>query len=116
MLSKKGGQALAGYDLSYYDDGSVTLTLCDKPSELKAEGAFTAHDAVKKDSWTYLAVAASHKEKKVTFYVGGKKVRERGGFDLGDISNRDNFNIAYNEYVANGQGHCLISQVAACGG
>jgi hypothetical protein len=110
LVSKKGGAGLAGYDLSYYQDGTISLTVCDKANELLPDSEFHATAALKMDKWNYLAVVAGHKDKKVTFYVDGKKVKECGGFSTGDISNRDNFNITYNEYTPNSQAHCLLSQ------
>ena len=110
LVAKKGGIDLAGFDLSYYQDGSVSLTVCDKATELLPESDFHASKVLKMDGWNYLAVVASHKDKKVTFYVDGKKVKECANFNAGDISNRDNFNITYNEYVPNAQAHCLLSQ------
>ena len=110
LVSKKGGANLAGFDLSYYQDGTAELTVCDKANELLSESEFHAGKALKMDGWNYLAVACSHKDKKVTFYVDGKKVKECGGFNAGDLSNRDNFNITYNEYTPNSQAHCLLRE------
>ena len=110
LVSKKGGANLAGFDVSYEQDGTVSLTVCDKANELLPDSEFYARKILKMDGWNYLAVVAGHKDKKVTFYVDGKKVKECDGFNAGDISNRDNFNITYNEYMPNSQAHCLLSQ------
>ena len=68
-----------------------------------SESEFHASKVLKMDGWNYLAVACGHKDKKVTFYVDGKKVKECNGFNAGDLSNRNNFNITYDEYVYNSQ-------------
>ena len=110
LVCKKACEAVAGYDLSYGDDGSITLTLCDKAMELDRDLGLTAPQAINMDGWNYLAVACRHKDRKVVFYLGGKPLKEFGDVKIGDMSNHDMLSVGYCEYVYNGQAHCQISQ------
>ena len=111
LVCKKACEAVAGYELSYTNDGWIGLALCDKSMEMDADLGLSVPNAVNMESWNYFAVACSHKDRKVVFYRDGKVLKEFGGVKVGDMSNHDMFSVGYCEYAYNSQAHCRISQV-----
>ena len=109
LISKKCADNLPGYTLSYRGQ-NVTLVLCDKPNELERDLPFSADAGVKVGQWCYFAAAYIHKSGKLTFYKDGKNLQEFKDVRLGDVSNKDPFNISYYENLGNSQAHCEISQ------
>lgn len=110
LVSKKCADALPGYTLAYQGE-NVTLTLCDKARELQTDLGYSANAGLKEGQWCYLAVACGRKDKQLTFYKDGKVLRTFRDVTLGDLSNKDTFNISYFENGGNTQAHCEISQV-----
>ena len=110
LICKKGYPGLPGYDLSYSAGGDLGLTLCDKRRELDGDAGYGAGGIVKENAWNYVAVSYRHKEKELVFYKDGAAVKTYTGVELGDVSNHDMFSIAWNEYTANSQAHCMIRE------
>ena len=110
LISKKCYERLPGYDLSYLNDGSISLTLCDEKTELEKELSFIVPDAVKENEWNCIAVCYSHKDKKLAFYKDGKVLREFSDVDIGNLSNKEPFCISYSTYNPSAQANCMIRE------
>jgi hypothetical protein len=110
LIAKKACDRLAGYDLSYGADGTLTLTLCDRKLELEGDATYSARGVLQSNAWNYVAVSYSHKAKRLVFYKNGRSVKECPDVELGDLSNRDPFSITWNEGRQNSQAHCRIRE------
>ena len=111
MICKKGYVDLSGYDLSWWANGDLGLTVCDNRRELEGDAGFGAAGVVKDGEWNYVAASCCRKEKRITLYKDGAKVKEYNGVELGAVANHDMFSVAWNEYTANSEAHCMIREV-----
>jgi hypothetical protein len=111
LISKKCADTLPGYSLSYLGD-TITLALCDHRMELDDDASYHAHAGLKEGKWCYFAAAYCHRAEKLVLFVDGKRVQEFKHVKLGDLSNKDPFNIGYYENVGNTSPHCDIRQAS----
>jgi len=110
LISKKCTKSLPGYTLSYKGN-NVVFNLCDTETELDRDQEFIAEAGLAIGEWCYLAIFYSHKDKTLTFYKNGIKLKEYSKIELGNLSNKDTFNIGYFENQGNSPAHCLIREV-----
>jgi hypothetical protein len=109
LISKKCGELLPGYTLSYLGT-TVALTLCDQLNELERDVSVWTDAGIKEGEWCYFAVSYSHAAKTFVFYRDGKRIGEFPAVDLGTVSNKDPFNIGYFENSGNTPAHCVIRE------
>ena len=109
LISKKCADLLRGYTLAY-EGSHVSLTLCDRNTELVKDHNFSADAGLAIGEWCYLAAAYAHKNKTLTFYKNGVKLKEYTKVELGDLSNKDTFNIGYYENRGSSPAHCRIRE------
>lgn len=109
LISKKCADRLPGYTLSY-QQGNVMLTLCDRKTELERDLEFRADAGLSTNEWCYLAVGYARAGQKLTFYKNGSKLKEYPNVEVGDLSNRDTFNIGYYENRTSSPAHCRIRE------
>ena len=110
LISKKCADFQLGYTLSY-QNSQVNLTLCGRNTELDKDQPFSVEAGLTTNEWSYIAASYSHAARKLTFYKNGVKLKEYPKVELGNLSNKDTFNIGYYENRTSSTAHCQIREV-----
>jgi parallel beta-helix repeat protein len=110
LVAKKCADLLPGYTLSYHGS-KVALSLCGRKTELERDQECTAEAGLTTNTWVYLAAGYAHRTQTLTLFKDGSTLKEFRGVDVGSLSNRATFNIAYYDLHGNTPAHCRIREV-----